>query len=178
MYIGFPCISRLFVYSPSPGLLSLCKPCTCLYNETEGLRIVRALLSQSLFCHRSRPREDMCLLYPISICRGRRHDAGSWPRRLILRLREREELLPPRHLEAVDVVALPSPPVTVPAPQPRPALVGKVEVRKNVVVVEEKVGCCLDLGREGMSEGEREDGRQRWRERSGCLEKPKFVLYT
>uniref|UniRef100_A0A0A9DF37 Peptidoglycan binding-like domain-containing protein n=1 Tax=Arundo donax TaxID=35708 RepID=A0A0A9DF37_ARUDO len=41
------------------------------------------------------------------------------------------------HLE-VDAVASPAPPAAVPAPQPRPALVEEVEVRKEVVVVEEK----------------------------------------
>ncbi|XP_062226158.1 protein disulfide isomerase pTAC5, chloroplastic-like isoform X2 [Phragmites australis] len=55
-----------------------------------------------------------------------------------LRLRLRALEGPPSHLAAVDAVASPAPPAAVPAPQPRSALVEEVEVRKEVVMVEEK----------------------------------------
>ncbi|XP_062184342.1 protein disulfide isomerase pTAC5, chloroplastic-like [Phragmites australis] len=63
-----------------------------------------------------------------------------------LRLRLRALEGPPHLAAAVDAVASPAPPAAVPAPQPRPALVEEVEVRKEVVVVEEKKAPKAEAG--------------------------------
>ncbi|KAL6651036.1 hypothetical protein ACP70R_009961 [Stipagrostis hirtigluma subsp. patula] len=68
-----------------------------------------------------------------------------------LRLRLRALEGSPPHLAAFDAVAspAPTPQAAVPAPQPRPALVEDVEVRKEVVVVEEKKVSKAEAGSAG-----------------------------
>jgi protein disulfide-isomerase len=66
---------------------------------------------------------------------------------LRLRLRVLEGSPPPHHYQFAEVDAWASP--AVPAPQPRPALVEEVEVRKEKVVVEEKKAASLPKADEG-----------------------------
>lgn len=80
-------------------------------------------------------REEQRWLREESRWRAEREALLAEVAALRLRLRALEGSSPPHELiTAVDAVATPAPPAAIPAPQPRPALVEEVEVRKEVVV--------------------------------------------
>jgi hypothetical protein len=85
-------------------------------------------------------REEQRWLREESRWRAEREALLAEVAALRLRLRALEGTHHPHLADAVDAVASPAPPAAVPAPQPRAALVEEVEVevKKEVVLVEEK----------------------------------------